>query len=115
MTQKIRSIQDANPRVISKTRKAHKKNIKLYQVLCLLLGIWIVFMFGKGFFDHYRLRQRLAALNHEIQAFELRNEQIRQEIGLHSSHEYVERIAREELGLVMPGETRYIISQPDER
>ncbi|NMB39673.1 MAG: septum formation initiator family protein, partial [Firmicutes bacterium] len=32
----------------------------------------------------------------------------------HSSPDYIEQVAREELGLVKPGEIRYIISQPGE-
>ena len=37
--------------------------------------------------------------------------QIREEIERHRSEEYIERVAREKLGLVKPGETRFIISE----
>ena len=43
---------------------------------------------------------------------ELRNKQLEEEIANWQSPEYVERAAREELGLVKPGETMYIFAQP---
>ncbi|HHT37148.1 MAG TPA: septum formation initiator family protein [Firmicutes bacterium] len=81
------------------------------KIVLLLLIIWLGYAFGKGFMEHHRLRKEIARLTNEIQALELRNAQIREEIEYHRSEEYIEKVAREELGLVKPGETRFIITE----
>lgn len=92
-------------------KRRRKKRIKLTSILALCLLLWLGYTFGKGFVIHHRLKQKIAQLNNEIQAFELRNAEIRREIERHSSYEYIERVARKELGLVKPGEMRFIISE----
>jgi hypothetical protein len=49
----------------------------------------------------------------ECRGWELRLDELRKEIAAASTNEYVERAARERLGLVKPGETLYIVTQPD--
>ena len=95
-------------------RKRKRIRLKFSKLVCLLLILWLGYVFGKGFAEHQRLRKQIDKLTYEIKAYELRNDKIRQEIERQKSPEYIERVAREELGLVMPGETRYIISEPKE-
>ncbi len=95
-------------------KKSGIKKLKIYKVMIVLVIIWFSYTFGKGFVEHHRLKQELEELTYEIRAFELRNAEIREKIIEHSSPDYIELVAREELGLVKPGETRYIISQPVE-
>ncbi|HOB08269.1 MAG: septum formation initiator family protein [Limnochordia bacterium] len=92
-------------------KRRRRKRIKLGTVLLVCFLIWLGYTFGKGFVRHYHLKQKIARLRHEIQAFELRNAEIRRQIEHYRSYEYIERVAREELGLVKPGETRFIISE----
>lgn len=94
-----------------------KKKSNKYIIHKLIIGGLVVllgFSFGKGFVQNNRLRKELSKLTYEIEALELRNDEIRAEIERQQSPEYVEWVAREELGLVKPGETRYIISRPIE-
>lgn len=93
------------------TKKKRKKKLRVGVLLIYVLIFWIVFVFGKGFFRNYLLHRKIAQLNHEIQAVRMRNEQIRQDIARFNSPEYIERVAREELGLVKPGEIKYIITE----
>ncbi len=93
-------------------RKTGSKKLKPYKIILILLFVWLSCKFGKGFIQQYHLRRELDVLASEIKAFELRNEEIRLEIEKHRSPEYIEQVAREELGLVKPGEIRYIISRP---
>lgn len=88
-------------------RKRKKRSVA--KLILLGLIIWLGYTFGRGFVEHHRLSQEIAKLTNEIQALELRNAQIREEIERHRSEEYIERVAREKLGLVKPGETRFII------
>lgn len=94
------------------TKKARKKKRLRVSVL-LFYGflLWLGFTFGKEFVRNYSLNRELAKLTNEIQAVELRNEQIRLDIERFSSPEHLERVAREELGLVKPGEMKYIITE----
>jgi cell division protein FtsB len=58
-----------------------------------------------GMLHLWRLRAELAALQRDVQALEAENEQLSRNIGeLRDNPEVIERIAREELGLVRPGE-----------
>ncbi len=49
----------------------------------------------------------------ECRGWELRLDELKKEIDAASTNEYVERAAREKLGLVKPGETLYVVTQPD--
>lgn len=95
-------------------KKSGIKKLNVYKIIMVFLIVWLSYTFGKVFVEHHRLKQELEELAYEIRAFELRNEEIRLKIEEHSSPDYIEQVAREELGLVKPGEIRYIISQPGE-
>jgi len=58
-----------------------------------------------GVLHLWRLRAELATLQRDVQALEAENERLSRTIGeLHDNPAVIERIAREELGLVRPGE-----------
>jgi cell division protein FtsB len=72
-------------------------------VLAVLLGAAV---FGdNGFLHLRRLRSEVEALHRDVQALEAENERLSRAITeLHTDPTAMERIAREELGLVRPGE-----------
>ena len=49
-----------------------------------------------------------------LNAVRMRNAQLLEELERVSSDEYVERVAREELGLVAEGETVFVVIKPEE-
>lgn len=59
------------------------------------------------------INRQTAALLQECEQWSGKVDDVNTEIGVATSDEYVERIARERLGLVKPGETLYIVAQPD--
>ncbi len=83
-------------------------------ILCVLI-LWIGISFARVQYRNYKLRVEIESLQRELGAIELRNQQLEEEIKNWQSPEYVERVAREELGLVKPGETVYILAQPLEK
>lgn len=95
-------------------RKEKSNKYLIHKLIIAGLIVLVGVSFGKGFIQNYKLKNELDKLTYEMEALELRNKEIRTEIERHQSPEYVERVAREELGLVRPGETRYIISRPIE-
>lgn len=74
----------------------------------LVLGI----AFGGAYWDGYQLRREAAQLGRERDDLRRQNVQLREEIRLLNTPEYIERIAREQLGLVRPGEVAVILVQP---
>lgn len=85
--------------------------------LTVVLGVLLTVCVGLTYIGG---RMRRAALEHEAEkwleecrGWELRLDELRKDIAAASTDEYVERAARERLGLVKPGETLYIVTQPD--
>lgn len=75
-------------------------------VLAVLGGLAVTAVFGDaGVFALRHLRGELAALRREVEALEAENARLAQAIAeLREDPAVIERIAREELGLVRPGE-----------
>lgn len=76
-----------------------------------LLGA-VVFAFGTSFLQVYRLKREAARLLQLKQDLIEQNAQLREEIKLLHTPGYIERIAREQLGLVKPGEIALLIVRP---
>ena len=78
----------------------------------LIAVMLIVFSISIGLsFRELRLgRQRLAEVNADHAALQQQLGVLREELEYAQSDDYVERVARGELGLMMPGEIRYISS-----
>lgn len=75
----------------------------------LLAGVVI---FGGAYWEGYQLRREAATLVRDREDTRRQNAQLREEIRLLSTPEYIERLAREQLGLVKPGEIAIILVQP---
>jgi cell division protein FtsB len=82
----------------------------------VLLGIYLLvsFIFGEmGVVKYYRMRLHYGAVNEEIAALRQANVQVSQEVhSLKSDAAYLERIARDKLGLARPGEIVYYYGEP---
>lgn len=76
--------------------------------VCVVLGT----VFGGAYWDGYQLRREAARLARDRDALRRQNAQLREEIRLLDTPEYIERIAREQLGLVRPGEIAVILVRP---
>ncbi|MGH2402890.1 MAG: FtsB family cell division protein [bacterium] len=72
----------------------------------------LVLAFGGAYWDGYQLRRDAARLARERDDLRRENAQLREEIRLLSTPEYIERLAREQLGLVRPGEIAVILVRP---
>ncbi len=76
-----------------------------------LLGA-VAVAFGSSFLQVYRLKREAARLLMQKQNLIGQNAQLREEIKLLHTPGYIERIAREQLGLVKPGEVALLIVRP---
>jgi cell division protein FtsB len=97
-------------------KKPHFLKILTFVMLSLLL----LLLFGhgmlgkKGYLAVRRLKQQNEELNHKIEQLKRENGQTMEEIkALKSDPKTIEKIAREELGLVKPGEIRITTGKPE--
>ncbi len=69
-------------------------------------------VFGGAYWDGYQVRREASRLARERDELRRQNVQLREEIRLLNTPDYIERIAREQLGLVRPGEIAVILVRP---
>lgn len=96
--------------------RGHPPNRRLSRpavaLIVLVVGVAAVQVFGSSFLTVYRLDRdaaRLEALKRDLQE---QNAILREEIKLLATPQYIEKLAREQLGLVKPGEVAILIVQP---
>ena len=70
----------------------------------MLLIFYIVFLFSDKYAKILQLKEDIKKLESEIGDLRLKNNKLSQEVELLKGDEYVEKIAREELGLSKPDE-----------
>jgi cell division protein DivIC len=70
----------------------------------------VLFSYGMAYRGVYRLRVQLAAVDREIVVWKQKNHDLERKVQYLKSDEYVESIARRELGLVKKGEVLVIMS-----
>jgi cell division protein FtsB len=82
----------------------------------VLFGIYLLvsFIFGEmGVVKYYRMKHQYAVVRKEMSALRQANIQLSREVhSLKTDAAYVERIARDKLGLARPGEIVYYYGEP---
>ena len=82
---------------------------------CLILIAFMLVVFPVSirlsFHDLRAGAERLDAVEAEYNAMLLQLDSLREELAFVGTDEYVERVARDELDMVMPGEVRYVSSR----
>lgn len=78
-------------------------------ILIVLLVMGFLILFGKkGLIDNYKMRQKVAELSIANQQIHEENNRLKQEILLlRKDVKYIERLARDELGMVKKGDIIY--------
>jgi cell division protein FtsB len=89
-------------------------NRKILGTILLLVSVMVFFTFfgDKGLLQVYRLRKELREIEGTNRDLEKENERLRTEIHqLRTNRDYIEELARRELGLVKKGEVVYQFDQ----
>ena len=78
-----------------------------------LTGLWLVVLllvisFAIRQSEVIRIKRRIEEAQAEINYLRISNSALEQQIETMKTEEYIEQMAREKLGLVMPGEVQYI-------
>ena len=83
-------------------------------MVLLLLVVFLFIVYATQYLELVRARRQVAAINREIRVWEQKCREMEAEIAYLKSPEYVEKIARERLGLVYPGETPFVVARPSD-
>lgn len=90
-----------------KARQRRQANI----LILIALVVYVVSVYGTGIWKIRSINKQIAEINTEIQAWEERNSALQKEIAWLETVEYVEQVARKELGLVQPKETVFFVTK----
>jgi cell division protein FtsB len=91
--------------------EAMKLGRRFIMIILLVMGFLILFG-KKGLVDNYKMRQKVADLSTANQQMQQENSRLKQEILLlRKDTKYIERLARDELGMVKKGDIIYRISE----
>lgn len=95
--------------------KKSKRFPRVVLIAILLLIFFLAYLFLSGYLDLRKVGQRLARIEAENRRLIQENKRLEEEIkALEGDPFYIEKIAREELGMVKKGEIVYeIISSPE--
>jgi cell division protein FtsL len=77
---------------------------KIIWAIVLLLIFYIVFLFSDKYARTLQLKEDIKKLESELEELKLKNDSLLEEVELLKSDKFVEKIAREELGLTKPDE-----------
>lgn len=92
-------------------RPKKQKRVKWAAVLLLICLGYVLYMFVDQERQMAALRRETENLRAREATLKADNERLNQEQQLLQTDVYIEKVAREELGLVKPGETPYLVGQ----
>lgn len=95
------------------SRRRKRTRLKLtprFWTLLVLAGVlYIGTAYAVGFVKIHQLALEIRSIEAELAVVEAQNEELRQRLEYMNSDEYIESVARSELGLVRPGETAVVV------
>lgn len=87
-----------------------KKRIKWSRVLLLIFLVYFVYTFTVQQLKINDLKRQEMELSREIERLSAERAELQKEIELLNTDSYIEELARDQLGLVKPGEILYKVS-----
>jgi cell division protein DivIC len=85
---------------------------RVRQVLVGFFIFVVAFLYLRSYLELVRMEYQISVVEREIAVWEERCNELLEQIEYLSSDEYVEKMAREKLGLVKPGEVQFIVTDP---
>lgn len=95
-------------------RRKRKVTARFYRMTFSIVALVVLVSYGAAFWRIAQVERRIVRVRRDLAAIEMRNEQLRDELDYVSSDEYVESVAREDLGLVRDGETAFVVVKPND-
>jgi len=82
--------------------------------IVVVIALIAAFNFYQNITRMNQLENQIEKIEAEIAEAEAENQRLKEQLENSSSHEYIEEVAREKLGLVKPGEKMFIPVEEDE-
>lgn len=98
---------------VTRTRRMSRKN-PTNRGFALLLGavlLWAGLGYTSGLVRIISLRREMTSVRRQITAVNSRNKELEKAVADMQSPAYVEKVAREELGLVRPSEVKFVVAR----
>ncbi|WP_298702949.1 cell division protein FtsL [uncultured Veillonella sp.] len=106
-----RETQQESPVKKQTADQMHNKREQFMTVLnwiAIILVIAAIYSLGRTGYEWYQVEQQKKELQVQIEELKKKNEQLEQENAQLQDPKAIEAVAREELGLVKPGEVPYV-------
>ena len=95
-------------------RRRRRVTARFYRlVFCLILTV-VASSYGVAIWRVKKVDRQIEMTRRALNTVRVRNAQLLEDLERVSSDEYVESVAREELGLVAEGETVFVVVKPEE-
>lgn len=116
LSAKIRKADKIVDIPITKKKQTPKKKLKFKLggpglIFLVILG-FIFYSFGGQMFELYTVQDEMKNIKTQMQELQNKNVELRKQVEQLSSDAYIEREAREKLGLVKPGEKIILETKP---
>ncbi|GBF32148.1 cell division protein DivIC [Desulfocucumis palustris] len=95
--------------------RAFRPSIKFLTAVALFMFVYMIFSFGTHFNKLYAMQQDVEKIQVQVKDLEKKNNELKQQLKMAQSDAYVEKVAREELNLAKPGESRIIPVQSNKK
>ncbi len=82
--------------------------IALFSLLMLVFVFGLVFLFSTRYIKIVEAKDKVLEIEQKIEALKRENKELSEEVRLLKVPSYIEKVAREELGLVKPGEVLFL-------
>lgn len=105
--------EQTEPRKRARARKSFSiSRSRLPAVVLSLLLVYLVISFCSQFSKLYVMQRDVQNIQQQVQEMQQKNADLREELRLAQSDAYIEKVAREQIGLVKSGETRVVTVAP---
>jgi len=84
---------------------------KIISGLLTLFGLYLIVSFSSSIFDLYQKSKDIGKERLKVEALKIKNEELKKQLEYVKSQEFLEREAREKLGLVREGEVVVILPE----
>lgn len=110
---KANPFEKSSPRKTKKTRRKKKLKYNRRRLLLLfIISVILVWMVYPSYRERLEQQKIRLDLGQRVEELREKNEALKKESARLQSKDYVEQVAREDLGLVKPGEIAYLVVPP---
>jgi len=108
--------RNSSLRILSGYKKNFRFSVsKISSIILIILLIYLVVSITLQFKKLYAMQNEMKEVQQKVVELQGKNLQMREQLKLVQSDQYIEQMAREKLGLVKSGESRIITTQPDKK